>query len=120
MIEANTFRIEWDTGEVNVQIDSFFIEASVARIKKLCKLARQYSSAADHKTLMLTLIQADRARKELLDALGELSYKKSELANSFFHTTIEPEKCWAERRLIRERVQLARSINILKAEVWGT
>lgn len=116
----DTFRIEWDTGYIEVRVDDFFIEASVPRIKKLCKLARQYSSQKDCDLLLLALIQADRDRKELLDALGELAYKKSELANSFFHKSFEPEKGWAEKRLTSERARLAQAINLLKAERWGT
>ena len=46
----------------------------------------QYSTEQDRNGLLLALIQEDRNRKELLDALSELSYKKSKLANDFYHT----------------------------------
>ena len=118
MIDGNIFHISWDTGEVNVIISEFFIDANTSRIKKLFKLARQYSTERDQHTLLLTLIQEDRNRKELLDALNELSRKKSELANAFYHTAAAPEKGWAEKRLIRERKKLAQAIDIIKAERW--
>ena len=63
--------------------------------------------------------QEDKAREALLDKLGELSYEKSKLANSFFHTVFEPEQGWAEKRLLRERAQLKKAIKTLTAERWG-
>lgn len=118
MVRDGFFRIEWDTGEMNVNIASFFIEANAPRIKKLCKLARQYSTAEDQHYLLLSLIQEDRDRKKLLDTLAELSYQKAQLANDFFKIAKEPEPGWAEKRLVSERKKLARAINVLKAERW--
>ena len=117
MIEANIFSVDWDTGGMRVIISEFF--TNVPQVKKLFKLAKQYSTEKDRKGLLLALIQEDRNQKELLDALGELSYKKSKLANDFYRTTAEPEMGWAEKRARQEREKLARAINILKAERWG-
>ena len=123
MREANIFSVDWDTGGVRVIISEFFTDANVPQVKKLFKklfkLAKQHSTEQDRKGLLLALIQEDRNRKELLDALGELSYKKSKLANDFYHMTAKPEVGWAEKRVYQERVKLARAINILKAERWG-
>jgi hypothetical protein len=118
MREANIFSVDWDTGGMRVIISEFFTDANVPQVKKLFKLAKQYSTEQDRKGLLLALIQEDRNRKELLDALGELSYKKSKLANDFYHMTAKPEVGWAEKRVYQERVKLARAINILKAERW--
>lgn len=118
MIEANIFSIDWDTGGMRVVINEFFVDASAPQVKKLFKIARRYSTEQDRHTLLLTLIQEDRNRKELLDALAELSRKKSELANAFYHTSAEPEAGWAEKRARQERTKLARAINVLKAERW--
>ena len=116
MIENNIFRLDWDTGCMDVKIDAFFIGSTVAQIKKLCKLVRRHSTEREHQELLNALTREDKERKALLDALGELAYKKSELANSFFHTTYEPAQGWAEKRLIRERAQLKRAIEILTAK----
>ncbi len=120
MISDGIFRIEWETGHAHVEIGPFFAEAAVSQVKKLFKLARQYCTEADRTELLVALAHEDKARKALLDALGELAYKRSELANSFYHTTFEPEKGWAEKRLILERAKLARCIHILTDERWGT
>ncbi len=114
------FRIEWETGHAHVEISTFFTQANGPAVKKLFKLARQYCTEADRTELLIALAHEDKARKALLDALGELAYKRSELANSFYHTTFEPEKGWAEKRLISERAKLAKYIHILTDERWNT
>ena len=43
MIENNIFRLDWDTGCMDVKIDAFFIGSTVAQIKKLCKLVRRHT-----------------------------------------------------------------------------
>lgn len=118
MVKDGIFRIEWGTGEMNVSIAGFFLEAAVPRVKKLCKLARQYSTAEDQHHLLFSLIQEDRDRKELLDKLVALSEQKARLADEFFHTNKKPEPGWAEMRLVSEHKKLAQAIDIITAERW--
>ena len=109
------FQLDWGTGNADIKIAAFFTSAKAVQLKKFCKLARLHSTE-DERT---GLVQEDKAREALLDKLGELSYEKSKLANSFFHTVFEPEQGWAEKRLLRERAQLKKAIKTLTAERWG-
>lgn len=114
------FRVEWDTGCIETLVGTFFVEASVPRIKKLFKLARGHCTQVQRDDLIRALIRAYNERKKLLDALGELAYKKSDLANQFFRLQCMPEQGWAEKRAIREQAKFQKAIVMLKAEVWGT
>lgn len=113
------FQLDWGTGNANIKIAAFFTSAKAVQLKKFCKLAKQHSTEDERKGLLAVLVQEDKARKVLLDRLGELSYEKSKLANSFYHTVIEPEQGWAEKRLLRERAKLKKAIKTLTAERWG-
>ena len=75
MREANIFSVDWDTGGMRVIISEFFTDANVPQVKKLFKLAKQYSTEQDRKGLLLALIQEDRNRKELLDAWASCPIK---------------------------------------------
>ena len=112
------FRVEWDTGYINTLVGSFFVEANVPQIKKLFKLAREHCAEAQRAELMEALARADKERADLLDALGELAYKKSTLAKQFYKLQCMPEQGWAEKRAKKERERLQRVIDLLKAERW--
>lgn len=114
------FRVEWDTGYIETLVGSFFVEANVPRIKKLFKLARQHCTEEQRAELLTALARADKERKDLLDTLGELSYKKSALANQFYKSQRMPEQGWAEKRAAQEQTRLQRAMNLLKDERWGT
>ena len=113
------FRVEWDTGYIETLVGSFFVEANVPRIKKLFKLAQQHCTEKQRAELLTALTLADKERENLLNALGELAYKKSVLANQFYKSQYVPEQGWAEKRAIRERARLQRTIDLLKDERWG-
>lgn len=118
-MEEKTFTISWGTGSADIKIAAFFTSAKAVQIKKFCKLAKQHCTEDERAGLLAALVQEDKAREALLDKLGELSYEKSQLANSFYHTVIEPEQVWAEKRLLRERAKLKKAIKTLTAERWG-
>lgn len=118
-MDEKIFQLSWGTGNADIKIAAFFTSAKAVQLKKFCKLARQHSTEDERKGLLAVLVQEDKAREALLDKLGELSYEKSQLANSFFHTVYDPEQGWAEKRLLRERAQLKKAIDLLKDERWG-
>jgi len=118
--DQKNFRVEWGTGYIDVSIGAFFTKANMNQVKKLFRLARQYSTEADRTELLVALAHADKERKALLDALGELAYKRAELANSFYGTTYKPVQGRAKKRIIQERAKLSRNIHILTNERWGT
>lgn len=113
------FQLDWGTGNADIKIAAFFTSAKAVQLKKFCKLARLHSTEDERTGLLAALVQEDKAREALLDKPGELSYEKSKLANSFFHTVFEPEQGWAEKRLLRERAQLKKAIDTLTEERWG-
>lgn len=112
------FHIKWDTGFVDVKISTFFVESNAAKVKKMYRLARQYCTEEERQSLLDALSQEDKEREHLLDALRELSRKKSELANSFYQMNLAPEQSWAEKRLVKDRIRLAKAISILTKERW--
>lgn len=116
----DVFRVEWDTGYIEALVGSFFVDANAPKIKKLFKLSREHCTEAQRTELMAALTRADKERADLLDALGELSYKKSALANQFYRLQCMPEQGWAEKRAVRERARLQRAMDQLKDERWGT
>ena len=119
-MDEKIFQINWGTGGADIKISAFFIPAKAARLKKFCKLARRHSTETDRAgLLLLALKQEDLCRKNLLETLGDLAYKKSELANRFFNTAFVPEQGWAEKRLVKEREQLKKVIDLLEQERWG-
>ena len=117
-MENNIFHIEWDTGFVDVDVSTFFVEANVSKLKKLYKLARQYSTEEERLTLLDALSQEDKKRKELLDALNDLSRKKAELARSLYPVAPAQVQGWAEKQLVKDRTRLAKAIELLKEEEW--
>lgn len=112
------FHIKWDTGFMDVKISTFFVESGVSKVKKLCKLARQYCAEEERLSLLDALSQEDKERKDLLDALNELARKKASLASSFYHISLTPEQGWAEKQLVKDRARLAKAISILSEERW--
>ena len=118
-MDEKIFQLSWGTGNADIKIAAFFTSAKAVQLKKFCKLARQHSTETERTGLLTVLVQEDKAREALLDKLGELSYEKSQLANSFFHTVYDPEQGRAEKRLLRERAQLKKAIDLLKDERWG-
>lgn len=72
------FRVKWDTGYIETLVSSFFVEANVPRIKKLFKLAQQHCTEKQKTELLAALACADKERENLLNALGELAYKKNQ------------------------------------------
>ena len=69
------FRVEWDTGYIETLVGSFFVEATVAQINKLFKLARQHCTEAQRDELLRALIRADKERKDLLDDLDKAALR---------------------------------------------
>lgn len=118
-MDEKIFRLDWGTGNADIKVAAFFTSAKAVQLKKFCKLARLHSTEDEQAGLLAVLVHEDKAREALLDKLGELSYEKSQLANSFFHTVFDPEQGWAEKRLLRERAQLKKAIDTLTAERWG-
>ena len=104
------FRVEWDTGYIETLVGSFFVEATVAQINKLFKLARQHCTEVQRDELL---------RKDLLDDLDKAAYAKAKLANQFYGTRCAPEQGWAEKRARRERTRLQKAVDLLKVERWG-
>ena len=113
------FRVEWDTGYIETLVGSFFVEATVAQINKLFKLARQHCTEAQRDELLRALIRADKERKDLLDDLDKAAYAKAKLAYQFYGTRCAPEQGWAEKRARRERTRLQKAVDLLKVERWG-
>lgn len=118
-MDEKIFKLDWGTGNADIKIAAFFTEAKAVQLKKFCKLAKRYSTERDRTELLVVLVHEDKARKAMLDKLSELSYEKSQLANSFYCTNFEPEMGWAEKRILRERAQLKKAIEVLTAERWG-
>jgi len=117
-MKDNIFHIEWYTGFIDVKVSTFFVEANVSKLKKLYKLARQYSTEEDRLALLEALSQEDKKRKELLDALNDLSRKKAELASSLYPMAPAQGQGWAEKQLVKDRARLAKAIKLLKEEEW--
>lgn len=112
------FHIKWDTGFMDVNISTFFVEANAAKVKKLYRLARQYCTEEERQYLLDALSQEDKERERLLDALRELSRMKSKLANDFYQMKLAPEEGWAEKQLVKDRARLAKAISLLTEERW--
>ena len=126
------FHIKWDTGFMDVNISTFFVEANAAKVKKLYRLARQYCTEEERQYLLDALSQEDKERERLLDALSqedkererlldalrELSRMKSKLANDFYQMKLAPEEGWAEKQLVKDRARLAKAISLLTEERW--
>ena len=85
---------------------------------ELMKIVWAGGGTARYAQIMEALARADKERADLLDALGELAYKKSTLANQFYKLQCMPEQGWAEKRAKKERERLQRVIDLLKAERW--
>ncbi len=118
MISDGIFCVEWETGHIHARISSFFTEAKVPQVKKLFKLAKQYSTEADRAELLSALSHEDEARKSLLDTLEDQRRQCDKMANDFFGTKVETLPGWAEKRIIRERAKLAKCIQLLADERW--
>lgn len=117
-MDEKIFQLNWGTGGADIKIAAFFTSAKVNRLKKFCKLARRYSSEDERAGLLIALAHEDSVRKVLLDRLGDLARKKADLENNFYGTNFEPVQGWAEKRLLREREQLKKVIEVLTAERW--
>lgn len=113
----DTFSVQWDTGDIEVIVGSYFTTASVAQIRKLFKLSRNNCKEEQRKKLLNALQHACVERKELLDSLTELARKKADMLNEFYGvSSYRPEVGSAEKAIERERTRLRKAIEILKEE----
>ena len=114
------FRINHPTGYVDVVVGEFFGSADDKKIRKLFRLARQHSTEADRAALAQSLRKEDQLREKVLAALEKWEQDRVDLLrNTLNHDVPKREPAGPEKRLARQRIKIAKVLEILENERWG-
>lgn len=117
-MEARTiFRIEYPSGNIQVDVGSFFGTAETRKIKKLLQLASENCSLEQREDLLSAMNREDRRRKEALDEIAVLELRRTEILTHFFESIPSGILSSAEKQLQKQRAKIAKSIELLD-EVW--
>lgn len=114
----STFRVDWRTGYVEVDVGNFFGSSNQKEISKLLKLARVYCTAAQQEKLLADLAQAKQDRTEAVSALAELRFKMQHTAEPYFAHAVLFAPSGYEKALIAQCERITRSAAKVKAEKW--
>lgn len=122
MDENNIFRVDYPTGYIEVNVGNFFGTADKKKIKKLLKLAKQHCTDSQREDLVRQMhSEADR-RTAVLDALGELEYRRKELLHGVLpkdsYFSIERPLPTPEKALVKQRDKLRQIAEDLSKVRW--
>lgn len=116
-MEARTiFRIEYPSGNIQVDVGSFFGTAETRKIKKLLQPSEN-CSLEQREDLLSAMNREDRRRKEALDEIAVLELRRTEILTHFFESIPSGILSSAEKQLQKQRAKIAKSIELLE-EVW--
>ena len=114
-----TFKIEWATGFVDIEIEVFFREANKNQVKKFLRLAKQYSDEKHRNDVLAVLDHEIETRTKALDCCGELAFKREQILRQFFEALPEQFLPPQERQLVKERDKLRWCKELISNERWG-
>ena len=118
MYEKKTFRVEWRTGYIEVDVGNFFGSSNQTEINKLLKLARMYCTRAQQDTLLADIAQAKHDRSEAISAMADLRVKMELAASPFFSHVVRFAASTYEKALVAQCERLDRSAQKVKAAKW--
>jgi hypothetical protein len=120
MSDKKNFRVEYPKGYIEVNIGKFFGTANQKNINKLLCLAKCYCSEQQRIKLIEDMRYESKYRKEILDTLGDLEFKRKKLLANFFNFyNIERPLSTPEKALVKQCEKLTKNIQRISKERWN-
>lgn len=110
MYEEKTFEVRYPTGQMTINVGTFFSTANKPQIAKLLRLAKRYCTEEQRKKLIRNY------RENVLDALYCLEKQKMDLLNTLHRASL-----WdagAEKALRKQMEKLRDAIETVKEARW--
>lgn len=119
MYDKKVFRFDYPTGSMEINVGMFFGAFDKKKINKLLRLMRRYCSDEQRKELLFDLRYECAYRREMLDTLGDLRYKRQELLSTLISSGVSNELPSPEKSILKQREKLNQIIELLSKERWN-
>lgn len=116
MYEEKTFEVRYPTGQMTINVGTFFSTANKPQIAKLLRLAKRYCTEEQRKKLIEYLRFERNYRENVLDTLYCLEKQKMDLLNTLHRASL-----WdagAEKALRKQMEKLRDAIETVKEARW--
>lgn len=119
MYDKKVFRLDYPTGNTEINVGAFFGTSDKKKVDKLLRLMRKYCSDEQRKELLFDLRYEYAYRREMLDTLGHLRYKRQELLSTIVSDGVSSELPSPEKSILKQRDKLNQIIKQLSKERWA-
>lgn len=117
MYEEKTFEVRYPTGQMTINVGTFFSTANKPQIAKLLRLAKQHCTEEQRKKLIEYLRFERNYRKNVLETLSALENQKMDLLNTLHRASLRDTG--AEKALRKQMEKLCDAIETVKEARWN-